>query len=235
MLSSSRLSGVPRLIATALLFTYCLRVVGADCFSTTPIMPNQTISASLDGSECLVSDFAGDDDFTYYDLYFLSLNSAGTLTITMESNTFDTFLGLLTEEFLSNPDPSTIVAQNDDANDFTTNSKITVFLDPGNYIIFANSFFDFETGPYVLKTMADIDTDGDGIPDSSDTDDDNDGMPDTYENEHGFNPLNALDANTDADSDGFTNLEEFLAGSDPRDPNSPPRSKAMPWIPLLLE
>jgi hypothetical protein len=134
--------------------------VGAECFSTTPIGSNQTISTSLDGSECLVSDIVGGDDFTYYDLYFLTLTSAGTLTITMESSTFDTFLGLLTKAFLNNPDPSTIVAQNDDVNDSTTNSKITVDLEPGNYIIFANSFFDFETGPYVLKTVTEFDTDG---------------------------------------------------------------------------
>ncbi|MGB5178609.1 MAG: hypothetical protein WBP44_07760, partial [Gammaproteobacteria bacterium] len=76
------------------------------------------------------------------------------------SSTFDTFLGLLTKAFLNNPDPSTIVAQNDDVNDSTTNSKITVDLEPGNYIIFANSFFDFETGPYVLKTVTEFDTDG---------------------------------------------------------------------------
>ena len=138
----------------------CL-AVSADCFSTTPIGPNQTIFASLDGSECLISDFAGDEDFTYYDLYFLVLPSAGTLTVTMES---DTFLAILTEEFLNNPDPSTVIAVNDDASDMTTNSLITVNLAAGNYIILANSFFDYETGAYVLKTVSDIDTDGGSVP-----------------------------------------------------------------------
>jgi hypothetical protein len=62
---------------------------------------------------------------------------------------------LLTEEFLSNPDPSTIIDQNDDVNFSTTNSIITEDLEPGNYIIMANSFLDLETGPYVLQTVTD--------------------------------------------------------------------------------
>ena len=83
------------------------------------------------------------------------------------------------------------------------------------------------------------DTDGDGILDSIDTDDDNDGMPDTYEIANEFNPLNASDASGDADGDGFSNLAEYKAITDPRDPNSYPRPKPqlkfMPWLPLLLE
>jgi hypothetical protein len=57
-------------------------------------------------------------------------------------------------------------------------------------------------------------------------------MPDGWEVQYGLNPL-ANDASLDKDSDGYSNLQEYLAGSDPNDPNSHP-SKAMPWIPLLL-
>lgn len=48
-------------------------------------------------------------------------------------------------------------------------------------------------------------------------DSDKDGMPDSYESGKGLNPTNASDGNGDQDSDGFTNLEEylnFLAGDD---------------------
>jgi hypothetical protein len=38
----------------------------------------------------------------------------------------------------------------------------------------------------------------------------------------------------DADGDGFTNLEEYEAGSDPRDPNSTPRGD-LSWLPILLD
>jgi hypothetical protein len=55
-----------------------------------------------------------------------------------------------------------------------------------------------------------IDTDGDGIPDSTDPDDDNDGMPDEYENAHSvLDPLNRFDAGLDPDRDGLTSLQEY--------------------------
>ena len=80
------------------------------------------------------------------------------------------------------------------------------------------------------------DTDGDGEGDACDDDDDNDGMPDGYEIENGFNPLDAGDADLDADSDGYTNLKEYYAGSDPNNPKSPPpRPRGLPFLtPLLL-
>ena len=61
-----------------------------------------------------------------------------------------------------------------------------------------------------------LDTDGDGIPNSSDTDDDNDGMPDVWEIEYGLNPL-VNDAVEDSDADGIINIDEYEEGTDPLD------------------
>ncbi|MEK7951508.1 lamin tail domain-containing protein [Luteolibacter soli] len=47
-------------------------------------------------------------------------------------------------------------------------------------------------------------------------DSDSDGMPDAWEISHGFNRLSAADAILDADRDGMTNLDEYLADTDPR-------------------
>jgi hypothetical protein len=46
-------------------------------------------------------------------------------------------------------------------------------------------------------------------------DSDHDGMPDTWEQEYEFDPNNPADASEDGDADGYTNLEEFLNGTDP--------------------
>ncbi len=45
-----------------------------------------------------------------------------------------------------------------------------------------------------------------------------DGMSDTWERANGFNYLSAADAATDADSDGRSNRDEFLAGTNPNNP-----------------
>ena len=46
-------------------------------------------------------------------------------------------------------------------------------------------------------------------------DTDGDGMPDGWESANNFNPNDPTDASQDADGDGFTNLGEYLAGTDP--------------------
>jgi pectate lyase len=46
-------------------------------------------------------------------------------------------------------------------------------------------------------------------------DSDHDGMPDEWEKRNGLNPDNASDAVLDKDGDGYTNIEEFLNGTDP--------------------
>lgn len=98
--------------------------------------------------------------------------------------------------------------------------------------------------PYVLKVASDGDRDHDGVEDSrdgrpddpneqldtdrdtignkADLDDDNDGMPDIYEIENGFDPLASSSALGDEDLDGFTNLDEYKAKTDPNDSNSFP-------------
>jgi pectate lyase len=47
------------------------------------------------------------------------------------------------------------------------------------------------------------------------TDSDRDGMPDQWEKKYSLNPNDASDANGDSDKDGYTNIEEYLNGTDP--------------------
>ncbi len=53
-------------------------------------------------------------------------------------------------------------------------------------------------------------------------DSDRDGLPNDWEVKYGFNKDDPRDAAQDADKDGFTNLEEFTAGTDPKDAKSHP-------------
>ena len=47
------------------------------------------------------------------------------------------------------------------------------------------------------------------------SDSDHDGMPDTWEEQYGFNKELIDDGRTDKDNDGYTNVEEYLNGTDP--------------------
>lgn len=77
-----------------------------------------------------------------------------------------------------------------------------------------------------VSNPAQADLDGDGAGDACDAfplnpeesqDSDADGMGDAFEVAFGFNVNDPGDANEDVDRDGVTNLEEFLAGTNPRE------------------
>jgi hypothetical protein len=87
-----------------------------------------------------------------------------------------------------------------------------------------------QDGGYDIGSDEFLDSDGDGLGDWSETntfgtypddpDSDDDLMPDGWEVSNGFDPLDNSDANEDADGDGCTNYEEYVASTDPRDPAS---------------
>lgn len=51
-------------------------------------------------------------------------------------------------------------------------------------------------------------------------DEDRDGLPDHWEAAHGFNTNDPVDAQLDSDLDRHTNWQEYVAGTDPFDPQS---------------
>jgi hypothetical protein len=66
------------------------------------------------------------------------------------------------------------------------------------------------------------------------TDSDHDGMSDAWETAYRFNPNNAADGNQDADGDGYTNVEEFLNGTNPNSntPSPTPGSASLTPTPI---
>ena len=52
---------------------------------------------------------------------------------------------------------------------------------------------------------------GDPVPDT-----DRDGMPDAWETRYGLDPSNPADAASDLNGDGYTNIEKYLNGLDPK-------------------
>ncbi|HMP97404.1 MAG TPA: thrombospondin type 3 repeat-containing protein [Kiritimatiellia bacterium] len=70
------------------------------------------------------------------------------------------------------------------------------------------------------------DLDGDGIPDYCDPDIDGDGLPNDWEILYGFDPRSPTiigESMDDPDNDGYTNLEEYIAGTHPLESDSFPR------------
>jgi pectate lyase len=65
-----------------------------------------------------------------------------------------------------------------------------------------------EVGGYPAYTFA-----ADQVP----ADADGDGMPDAWEKSHKLNPADPADGPADADKDGYTNVEEFLNGTNPQE------------------
>ncbi len=87
------------------------------------------------------------------------------------------------------------------------------------------SFTFEEKGDYTITlTVKDSKgfTDKDTVTISVSPDSDNDGIPDTWEEKYQLNPNDENDATKDEDRDGYTNLEEYEANTDPLDPDSHP-------------
>ena len=100
------------------------------------------------------------------------------------------------------------------------NSKLSnITLVAGRYYIETASSKKDVKGTFSLDIVEVLDTDKDGIPDSSDLDDDNDGMSDEDELKYGLNPL-VNDANGDKDKDGVSNIDEIKAGTYPNNRDS---------------
>ncbi len=145
------------------------------------------------------------------------LGTAVLTTITQVAGTLASTPGTtFTVEFFASPSPvpaggRTYIGQAEVTTDGGGNATIGVILPP---IVTAGSS---------ISSTATSHATGDSSRFSNritvtSTDGDSDGLPDAYENTTpGLNSGNAADAALDNDADGFTNLQEFFAGTNPND------------------
>lgn len=94
-------------------------------------------SGSLTGSDCTLG------DGSYVDLYSFRVSGSRSVTITLRSSQFDSFLVLFSS--------SGTVVDSDDDGAGGLDSRITMNLTAGTYVIAANSLDAGETGTYTLS------------------------------------------------------------------------------------
>ncbi len=132
--------------------------ITAGCGTVTDISPNGIISGTLNSSDCrLETIFPGAGDPTFVDEFRFTVTMPVNMTITQRSTQIDSFLFLLDTDTscASGCNPIIVLAGDDDSGGGASglDSQIVIFLNPGTYIILANSF-NVETGSYRIETSA---------------------------------------------------------------------------------
>jgi hypothetical protein len=106
------------------------------------IRVGQTINGTLTASDPVM-----EVDGSNYDCYIVSTRAGQTYTIDLESDDFDTFIGMGAGRGCQPP----VDEYNDDRSDGDTNSRLTFTSAGGDYFIFANSYEAGESGAYRLS------------------------------------------------------------------------------------
>jgi Bacterial pre-peptidase C-terminal domain len=115
------------------------------CDNRVTMDPNSHTAGVLESGDCTMATLLpGSGDNSFVDLYRVTLPSAGTLTVAMNSgSSFDAFL------FLVSDDLQTLINLDDDSGG-APNARIQMPIGAGTYVVLANSFAPGESGPYGL-------------------------------------------------------------------------------------
>jgi hypothetical protein len=108
-----------------------------NCATVQTISVGGSVNGALATSDCQL---AG----AFVDYYEFTLNSGANVTINLTSTQIDSYLGLF------NRATASLIAEDDDSGG-GFNSRISMFLSAGTYVIGATSFGDNETGQYTLS------------------------------------------------------------------------------------
>lgn len=124
--------------ATALMAALALTTAAS---AQSSIRVGQPVNGTLTASDPVLA-----VDGSSYDCYIVSTRSAQTYTIDLESDDFDTFIGMGAGRGCKPP----VDQFNDDRGDGDSNSRLTFTSAGGDYFIFANSYEAGATGSYRL-------------------------------------------------------------------------------------
>jgi hypothetical protein len=114
------------------------------CSNFVSIDPNSTTAGVLQSGDCTMATLIpGSGDSSFVDLHRVTLPSSGTLTVALDSASFDAFLFLVSEDL------QTLISLDDDSGG-PPNARIQMPIGAGTYVVLANSFNPGETGPYTL-------------------------------------------------------------------------------------
>ena len=128
------------------------------CGTVIDIGPGSLVNGVLEAGDCMASDLdPASADTSFADEYRLTLSAPVLITITMRSNTLDSFLILLGRSTTCAPGctlaQSMFITSDDDSGIGVTglDAQIVFPLNAGSYMIVANSIFP-GTGSYTLET-----------------------------------------------------------------------------------
>ena len=107
----------------------------------TPIRSGQPVHGEL------TEDDAVADDDSFYDLYVYQGRAGESITVTMRSDDFDTYLSIGRQS----GDQFREMASNDDGWEGTNAEVSVTFTEDGPYLIRANALIAGETGSYILE------------------------------------------------------------------------------------
>lgn len=120
--------------------TFTAASASAACAARTAHTIGTTTNGTLAGGDCQLS------DGTYLDFFTTTISEAGAYRFQQTAG-FNSYL------FLATADGS-VIAENDDASEGTSNSSIKALLPSGSYLLAANSLPPVQTGDYSISSSA---------------------------------------------------------------------------------
>jgi len=125
-----------------------VRTVTDPCAITRVIAVGGSASGSLTRTDCPLRDGTAGGATYFSHRYRLTMGAAGRVQIDLNSSGFDTYL------IVQNATTAAVVGENDDVSDASTNSRLTLSLPAGEYVVNVTSYEPETVGAYTLAVTS---------------------------------------------------------------------------------